>query len=507
VGIIVAMLDERRGLGLRAQFALALLGTLAISATLALAAVHPLTAASGRIARRRLGMTLSRAVAGEVSLTLDPTQVQPLLAASVGEGGLSGAALYDKNGVLLSLVGSLQLPVSQHPPPFDDVRVSGEVMAVVVLLPSRGIFVAESSLAPGAAERTVPTAVLLYTGLSGMLALGVVYLALTRWIVRPMEGLTRAAERVAAGRRDVRAEERGAAEVVRAASAFNRMTDQLAARESELSQQVTELEKASAGLRRAQEQVVRGERLAMVGRLAAGIAHEVGNPLAAIVGLSDVMRDGGLEEEEIHDFAGRIGNEAQRIHRTVRQLLDYARAAPGSAAPPRADGAPVEPNAEVRDAIEQVRKLLQPQKAMRDIALSVEVEEGLPTVGVSSDRLVQVVLNLALNAADAIRGDGRSKGEIALRARLDDAKVIIEVEDDGPGIPDALRERIFEPFFTTKPAGEGTGLGLATSAAIVEQAGGSITPLSRSDGREGARMVVTLPAGRPSMMSGGYERG
>ena len=167
----------------------------------------------------------------------------------------------------------------------------------------------------------------------------------------------------------------------------------------------------------------------------------------------------------------------------------------------------MEPNADVRDAIEQVRKLLQPQKAMRDIALIVEVEEPLPTVGVSGDRLVQVVLNLALNAADAIRGDGRSKGEIALRARLDDAKVIIEVEDDGPGVPDALRERIFEPFFTTKPAGEGTGLGLATSAAIVEQAGGSITALSRSDGREGARMVVTLPAGRPSTMSGSFSAG
>ena len=452
-------------------------------------------------------MTLARAVAGEVSLTVNPSNVQPLLAASVGEGGLSGAALYDKNGQLQALVGSLQLPVSQHPPPFDDVRVSGEVMAVVVLLPSRGIFVAESSLAPGAAERTVPTAVLLYTGLSGMLALGVVYLALTRWIVRPMEGLTRAAERVAAGRRDVRAEERGAAEVVRAASAFNRMTDQLAAREAELSQQVTELEKAGAHLRRAQEQVVRGERLAMVGRLAAGIAHEVGNPLAAIVGLSEVMRDGGLEEEEIQDFAGRIGNEAQRIHRTVRQLLDYARAAPGSAAPPREDGAPVEPVADVRDAVEQVRKLLQPQKSMRDIALTVDVEEGLPAVAVSGDRLVQVVLNLALNAVDAIRGDGRAKGEVTLRARLAEGRVVIEVEDDGPGIPAALRERVFEPFFTTKPAGEGTGLGLPTSAAIVEQAGGSITAQSRRDEAEGARMVVILPPGRPSNVSGAFERG
>ncbi len=261
-------MEERRGFGLRAQFALALLVALAIAASLALAAVYPLTVASGRIARRRLGMTLARSVAGEVSLTPDPTRVQPLLAASVGEGGLSGAALYDLSGHLLSIYGSLTLPTSLAPPPFTDVRVSGDMMGVVVLLPGRGVFVAETSLSPGAAERTVPPAVLLSTGLSGLLAIGLVYLALTRWIVRPMEGLTRAAERVAAGRRDVRAEERGAEEVVRAASAFNRMTDQLAAREAELSKQVQELEKASAHLRRAQEQVVRGERLAVVGRLA-----------------------------------------------------------------------------------------------------------------------------------------------------------------------------------------------------------------------------------------------
>ena len=122
------------------------------------------------------------------------------------------------------------------------------------------------------------------------------------------------------------------------------------------------------------------------------------------------------------------------------------------------------------------------------------------------DRLVQVVLNLALNAADAIRGDGRSKGQIAISARVDEGKVIIEVVDDGPGIPAPLRERVFEPFFTTKPAGEGTGLGLPTSAAIVEQAGGSIAVLNREDGGDGARMVVTIPAGRLTLTSGSYEK-
>ena len=488
-------MDERRGLGLRTQFALALLGALAMAATLALAVATPMTAASGRIARRRLGLTLARAVAGEVSLTLDPSKVRPLLAASVGEGGLSGAELFDKNGHLVARVGDFALPISGDPPPFDDVRVTGDRMAVVVLLPTHGVFVAEASLAAGAAERTVSTAVLLYTVVAGMLGLGVVYLALTRWIVRPMEGLTRAAERVAAGRRDVRAEERGAAEVVRAASAFNRMTDQLAARERELSGQVRVLERAGIDLRSAQEQVVRGERLAMVGRLAAGIAHEVGNPLAAIVGLAEVMHDGGLDESETREFAERIGREAQRIHRTVRQLLDYARASPASD-----DHASPDIRADVRDAVEQVRSLLQPQKSMRDVALTLDIEDGLAPVTVSGDRLVQVVLNLALNAADALRSSGRARGCITVRARSGDGVVVIDVEDDGPGIPEDLRERIFEPFFTTKPAGEGTGLGLPTSAAIVEQAGGSVRACERADGAEGARFVVTLPVGRATAM-------
>ena len=477
--------------GLRAQIVVALLVVLSLAATLAMAAIQPLTAASGRLTRRRLGLTLARSVAGEVALTPSTEGVRALLQQSVGDVGLSGAALYDLDRHMVARAGLLTMPTSLRPPRLmDDARESGEVLGVLVFLPGRGVFVAESSLSPTAAERAVPMLILLYTASAGVLALIVVYLLLTRWIVRPVVSLTLAAERVAAGRRDVMAEAQGAAEVVRAADAFNRMTEQLRAREEELSDRVLELERAHRDLKRAQEQVVRGERLATVGRLSAGIAHEVGNPLAAIVGLADVMAEGGLDEDEGKEFSGRIGREAQRIHRTVRELLDYARAAPT----PAGATDPGEQHAgELAEAAEQVRRLLEPQKAMRDVRFETDIEAGLSALGVSTDRLVQVVLNLVLNAADAIRMAGLAPGSVSLRARSERDRVVIEVEDDGPGIPPEARQRVFEPFYTTKPAGEGTGLGLATSAAIVEQAGGTLTAQSRRDGARGARMVIELP--------------
>lgn len=480
----------RASFGLRMQIALALLGVLVLAASLAMVAIHPLASASGRIARRRLGITLSRAVAGQVWLTRSRADVQTLLEESVGDGGLAGVAVYDLRGTLEARAGILMLRASQHPPLHDGHVIAGDVMSVSVLLPGRGVFAAETSLEPGPAERAVPALIVLYTASAGLLALVVVYLLLTRWIIRPVESLTRAAERVAAGRRDVRAETRGAIEVVGAADAFNRMTEQLSAREAELNARVQELERTTRELRRAQDQVARGERLATVGRLAAGIAHEVGNPLAAIVGLSDVLAEGGMDDAETREFAARIGREAQRIHRTVRELLDYARAAPTSEDPSAAAAT----TGDVAEAAEQVGRLLRPQKSMKDIAFDIALGEGLFAVGVSNDRLVQVLLNLALNAADAIRGAGVG-GAVTLRARVDPSsdRLVVEVLDDGPGVPISLRDKVFEPFFTTRPAGEGTGLGLSISAAIIEQAGGTIRITDRDDGARGTRVLIELP--------------
>lgn len=477
----------RVSLGLRAQIILALLGVLALTTALALLAVQPLTAASSRQARQRAGMVLARAVAGQVALRSPRAELGPLIEDAVGPGALAAAAVLDSAGGVRAQAGHFARALPR--PPYEErVESAGESLVVTVVLPGGGAFVAEASLLPSRSERALPGAVLLYTAVAGAAALFVVFVLLTRYTVRPVEALTRAAERVAAGARAVRAEPRGAREIVRAARAFNVMTEELAARERERAARLEELERATRELRAAQDQLVRSERLAVVGRLAAGIAHEVGNPLAAIVGLTEVLREGGLTEEESRDFAERIGREAQRIHRTVRELLDYARAAPATGDAPGEGGS-------VGEALAQVVRLLAPQKSMRGVELAEEIDPALPRVRLATDRLVQVLLNLALNAADAARRDRpEAQGaRVVLRAAREGDRVAIEVEDNGPGIPPELRQRVFEPFFTTKPAGEGTGLGLAICAVIVEQVGGTVRVLDRADGAPGARLRVELP--------------
>jgi two-component system NtrC family sensor kinase len=456
-----------------------------------------LTAATSRSVRRRAGITLVRAVAGQVALMpSERAALEPLLADAVGEGALSSIVVLDDAGRAVARAGAFAAPLPS--PPWVDALDDGHgSLRMVVALPRGGAVAAEVSLAQSSSERGLVAGVLLYTLVASSTALFVLYALLTRYTVRPLEALTRAAERVAAGNREARASPRGAREIARAAVAFNVMTEDLAAREAELSARVAELERAQEELRAAHAQLVRTERLAVVGRLAAGIAHEIGNPLAAIVGLSDVMKEGDLDAAEVQDFSSRIGREAERIHRTVRDLLDYARARPSGD-----DRA--EPAGDVVDAIEQVRRLLEPQRSMKDVAVEVSVEPGVAAVTLSSDRLVQVLLNLALNAADAMKreGDESPKGTLTLRASARGDLVRIDVEDSGPGIEEALRERVFEPFFTTKAAGEGTGLGLAICATLVDQAGGTLRALAREDGARGALLRIELPAvenrGEPS---------
>ncbi|MFO0559404.1 MAG: ATP-binding protein [Polyangiales bacterium] len=477
-----------RSLGLRSQIAIALVAVLVMAAVLANAAIRPLTAATSRTVRRRAGITLVRAVAGQVALLpADRSSLQPLMTDTVGEGALSAIAVLDERGGSLARAGTFSRALPANPL-VDAVDDSPSTLLMVVALPRGGAVAAEVSLAQSATERGLVAGVLLYTLVASSAALFVLYVLITRYTIRPLEALTRAAERVAAGNRAARVEPTGAREIARAAVAFNVMTEDLSAREEELSSRVTELERAQAELREAHAQLVRTERLAVVGRLSAGIAHEVGNPLAAIVGLADVMKDGGLEDEEVQDFSKRIGREAERIHRTVRDLLDYARARPTSETRDEEPGA-------VSDAVDQVRRLLEPQKSMREVSLVVEVAPDLPAVRLSNDRLVQVLLNLSLNAADAMReGAECAKGTLRVRAHREGKSLVrIDVEDSGPGIEEALREKVFEPFFSTKPAGEGTGLGLAICASLIDQAGGTLRALARPDGARGALMRVELP--------------
>ena len=306
---------------------------------------------------------------------------------------------------------------------------------------------------------------------------------LLRQVGRPVDRVLSAAEALGARAEDLPllgvpgdASARG---LSGAAVAFERLAAALADERARLAQKVAELERANEDLVRARATLVRAERLAIAGRLASGVAHEVGNPLGAIAGYAELARDrlasGGAGQSQAVDFLERIAAEAQRIDRIVRGLLDLAR--------------PAEPAAGAIDVavpIDAALRLARVQARFRAVEVRVDAPPDIPRVHGDEARLAQVFLNLFLNAADAMAGAGR----IAVAARVRGGRVEVEVQDSGPGIPAADLGRVFEPFFSTKPAGQGTGLGLAISQGIVDSLGGELSAGNAEGG--GAVLTVAL---------------
>jgi signal transduction histidine kinase len=319
-----------------------------------------------------------------------------------------------------------------------------------------------------------------YLGLTAATVLLLTYLLLTYFIVRPIDRVRIGAERLASGNLRTEVRVQGAAEVARLAATFNHMAAQIRADRTALQERLEELERTTAELSDAQDQLIRSARLAAVGRLSAGVAHEIGNPLAAIRGLLDLMQMGNLDPEEEREFISRIQGETERIHHTIRDLLDFSRSDADASSR-------VEASTDLVEVVSDTVKLIDRQTRFRDIDLTLGLDDGLPRVRGDGERIRQLLLNLLFNAADALGG----KGAIAVRARNGGGLVWLMVEDDGPGIDDAILDQVFDPFVTTKPAGQGTGLGLAVCHTIVERLGGSIEGRNRSEG--GASFQVCLP--------------
>ncbi len=321
----------------------------------------------------------------------------------------------------------------------------------------------------------------LYMGLVALLLLVAMYIALGRIVVQPLETLARAAERVAGGSRRWEVPQMPARELITLDDSLSSMTARLLDEERELRRHIEEVDAATERLREAQERLVRSERLASVGRLAAGLAHEIGNPLASLIGFEDLLIAGGLSPAEQSDFLLRMRRETERIHQVLRDLLDFAR--PSQQRDP---GSPKQPG-DVCEAIEDALALVRPQKVMKDVEIVKRIEQPLGLVTLPRSELVQVLLNLLLNAADALNGEGT----IVLTCRHQGRYVRIEVQDNGPGLAASVRERLFEPFVTTKEVGKGTGLGLAVCRGLIESEGGIIGwDASFADG---TRFVIELP--------------
>jgi len=330
--------------------------------------------------------------------------------------------------------------------------------------------------------------VALYTGVFALALLVFTYFALTQVIVRPVERLVEAADRVESGVRTLRFPSTGARELVRLGASVHAMAEKLLADEASLRRKVQELTETTGQLKQTQAQLVRSERMASVGRLGAGLAHEIGNPLAALMGLQELMLDSDLPRDAERDLLKRMRAETERINTVVRDLLDFAR--PEGT---RQVGDPPAAPADVAAVVDDVLALLSPQKPFRGVALTADVEKDL-RVTLSSPRLTQVLLNIVLNAGAAIASKGPRGGRIMIRARaVDAAHACIDVEDDGPGIADSVLGRLFEPFVTTKSIGEGTGLGLAVCRGLVESSGGEIGV--RGSSSQGATFYVVLPRG------------
>jgi two-component system NtrC family sensor kinase len=310
-----------------------------------------------------------------------------------------------------------------------------------------------------------------------------------RLIYQPLSDLNAGAKRISGGDLDHHIPVRSEDELGLVATSFNQMSDALKDSLHELKELVQTLEQKVAErtreLRAAEAEIAQGEKLASIGQLAAGIAHELNNPLTGVLTFTSLLRkklpDGSTDAEDL-DLVIR---ETKRCASIIRRLLDFAR-----------EKVPSKGFIALNPLIEEVVRFVDRPATLQNIEIRTELDPTLPQVWGDADLIKQVVLNIVVNATQAIADNGK----IVVRTRLvaaakgaPDAPPTVEIaiSDDGCGIPEANLQRIFDPFFTTKEVGKGTGLGLSVSYGIVKAHGGAIKVESVVG--EGTTFRVQLP--------------
>lgn len=269
----------------------------------------------------------------------------------------------------------------------------------------------------------------------------------------------------------------GAVAVAKDLRETKRLLAEAAAVEAERAK-AAEMEKAYRELKELQAQLIHAEKMASLGKLAAGVAHEINNPLGSILLYSQLVLEdipaGGVSSENLE----KIIRQTTRCKDIVKGLLDFARQAEPSISPCR-----------INLALEETLSLLQSQSIFRNISITKRINEEMPSLLLDGAQLQQVFINIILNAAEAMQG----QGELQITADLagEGKSVEIEISDTGCGIPEELLDKIFEPFFTTKKVGEGTGLGLAICYGIVRRNSGTIAV--RSEEGKGTKFTIRFP--------------
>ena len=319
-----------------------------------------------------------------------------------------------------------------------------------------------------------------------------------RLVYLPLRDLESGAQRLSTGNLDQPIPVRSSDEFGKLASSFNAMTDALRNSREELRESARTLEqkveKRTRELRRAQAETMRGEKLASVGLLASGVAHELNNPLTGILTFSHLLREKMPDKSPDADDMDLVIRETKRCAAIIKRLLDFAR-----------EKQPEKKFTDLNQIITDTVRIVEKPAHLRDIEIVLDLDRSLPPIWIDADQIKQVIMNMVVNAQHAVE----EKGNITVRTRraLDprvsaaEAKpmVAISIIDTGCGISEKNLKRIFDPFFTSKDVGRGTGLGLSVSHGIVEAHGGLIEVESKVG--EGSTFRVFLPLTPPSAES------
>ncbi|MGM0453167.1 MAG: sensor histidine kinase [Thermodesulfobacteriota bacterium] len=296
-------------------------------------------------------------------------------------------------------------------------------------------------------------------------------------------------------------------EFSRLSTALNRMMQRIEDDQHKLQESLQSIENANRELKNAQQEMIRAEKLASIGRLSAGLAHEIGNPIGVILGYLGLIKNRAIAPDDAAsmDYIERAETEINRINTIIRQLLDFSRSAPLAYT-----------RVSVHELVSEVGRMLSAQPLTEEIDLHYDFNAETDMVYADYNQLHQVLVNLLINAADSIAmSDNPASGQIRITTDLvadsrfesgrqspgclpeKETMLELRVVDNGMGIHQDNIDKIFDPFFTTKDTGKGTGLGLSVCYMIIEQFGGTIT--AESTPGTGTAMVLRLPAAAGGM--------
>jgi signal transduction histidine kinase len=304
---------------------------------------------------------------------------------------------------------------------------------------------------------------LVFSVISALVPNLLLLLLVVRTISRPLQRITLAAVQVTEGEYGTEVDLRKSNdEIGLLANSFNEMSRKMA-------DDIEQLQKLS-------DQLIRTEKLAAMGTLSAGVAHEINNPLAAISSLIQMMQSKNGQDEKTSENLKLIQTQIQRITQVTKDMMDFARVRPAAKS-----------SVTVNDLIEKSLRLASFDKSFQKLQIKKNLAENLPQVFADGDQLEQVFLNLLLNARDAMP----TGGELFIESSQFENDLRIEISDSGIGIKAENIKKIFDPFFTTKPTGKGTGLGLAVCYGIITAHNGKIEVSNNESG--GTRFVISLP--------------